>query len=101
MKHVLLSADSAPAVYSVPDVVADHLDDYCMEFCTTWLRQSPHAQKYRLENGVVCYNEKDFIEYLNTWLFPNEQSVLIEILDGVSTKREIPNKYRECIWFNF
>ena len=64
MKNVIISADGDRMVYPVPDIVADNLDEYCIEFCDKWLRTSPHAKKYRV-NGVLCYNERDFIEYLN------------------------------------
>lgn len=65
MKYVLLSADNSPSVYLVPDVVADDLIKYCFEFCQNWLRKSPDAKGFR-RDGVVCYDEKDFIDYLNT-----------------------------------
>ena len=55
-------------VYSVPDSVADRLDEYCLAF-TEWLYASPHARKYRIGGGL-CYNEADFISYLNRWIFP-------------------------------
>lgn len=41
MKNIVLSADGDRVVYSVPDVVADRLEDYCMEFCCHWLPDSP------------------------------------------------------------
>ncbi|MDR3091201.1 MAG: hypothetical protein LBU36_03230 [Clostridiales bacterium] len=100
MKLVLLSADSAPSVYSVPDIVAENLSEYCIEFCGKWLHTSEHAQKYRA-HGVVCYNEIDFVEYLNKWVFPNEHTTLAETLDGVNNASELPEKYRNLEWFNF
>lgn len=100
MKYVLLSADNNPSVYLVPDIVADNLRSYCIGFCDKWLRKSPHAKKYR-RNGGVCYNETDFIEYLNTWLFPNEKSIFIETLGWVESEKDIPQKYKEYERFNF
>jgi hypothetical protein len=47
MKYSLLSADNNPSVYLVPDIVADNLTKYCIEFCDIWLHESPHAKKYR------------------------------------------------------
>ena len=47
MKEVILSADGDSIVYLVPDVVAEHLMEYCLEFCSNWLRHSPDAEKYR------------------------------------------------------
>jgi hypothetical protein len=101
LKFVLLSADSAPSVYAVPDIVAENLSEYCMEFCAKWLRTSEHALKYRNPEGVCCYDEKDFVDYLNEWIFPSEPTVLIETLSEVSVQSEIPEKYRDLQWFNF
>lgn len=100
MKNVILSADGDCKVYAVPDAVADGLMDYCMEFCTKWLRTSPHAEKYR-KGVAVCYNEDDFIEYLNTWIFPNQKSKLVENLGWIESKKDIPQKYKNCPKFNF
>ena len=44
MKEVILSADGDSIVYLVPDAVADNLEDYCLEFCSNWLRNSPDAE---------------------------------------------------------
>jgi len=100
LKLVLLSADNAPSVYSVPDRVAENLREYCVEFCDKWLHTSEHAQMYRMLEGV-CYDEKDFIAYLNKWIFPNEPTTLIETLDKVNLESGIPEKYRDLEWFNF
>lgn len=35
MKNVLLSADSAISLFSVPDKVADNLEKYCLDFAVT------------------------------------------------------------------
>lgn len=76
MKRVILSADNDRKVYAVPDRVADDLEEYCLEFCTRWLRTSPHARQYRAYGGL-CYDERDFIDYLNRWVFPEEPSVFV------------------------
>lgn len=57
MKNVIISADGDRIVYSVPNIVADNLTEYCIEFCDKWLKTSPHAKKYRF-NGGLCYNER-------------------------------------------
>lgn len=49
----------------------------------------------------VCYNENDFIEYLNKWIFPDKPSVLIETIGWISSKADIPEKYKGCKCFNF
>lgn len=87
-------------VYLVPDVVAEHLEDYCLEFCCTWLRTSPHAEKYR-RGGGFCFNEADFIDYLNTWVFPEEPSRLVENLGWIEFDTPLPEGYRGCPEFNF
>ncbi len=100
MKNVVLSADGDRKVYSVPDVVADHLEEYCNEFCCVWLRTSPDAEKYRKKQGL-CYNEDDFIKYLNTYKFPEEPSVLVENLGWIDYDCLLPEKYRNYPDFNF
>ncbi len=45
MKNILLSADNEIGVFSVPDKVADNLEQYCLEFCCNWLHRSPKAAK--------------------------------------------------------
>lgn len=100
MKNIVLSADGDRKVYCVPDIVADNLTKYCTEFCTKWLQKSPHAKKYR-KCGGVCYNEEDFIEYLNTWVFPNEESVFVENLGWIDFQSKLPAPYTDCPEFNF
>ena len=100
MKLVLLSADNAPSVYAVPEKVAENLSKYCMEFSAEWLYTSEHAQKYRTTKGV-CFDETDFVDYLNEWIFPNEPTILIETLPGNYAQLKVPEKYRNLEWFNF
>jgi hypothetical protein len=100
MENVLLSADSVLSVYSVPDAVATNLKEYCTEFCNKWIWESPHAEEYRKLIGV-CYNEKDFIKYLNKWVFPDNPSELVETLEAVWDAEGVPDKYKQCEWFNF
>ncbi len=95
----MISADNNPSVYSVPNIVADNLKEYCMEHFYKWLDQSPKAKKYRIGGGY-CFDETVFIEYLNI-IFPNEKSVLIETLGWIKNERDIPNRYKGCEWFNF
>ena len=108
MKYVMLSADSVPSIYSVPNAVADNLKEYCCTFCDKWLRESPDAAEHRTAMGVA-YNEDDFIKYLNKWLFPDEPSMLVETLDwsvindAINGRGapQLPERYKECEWFNF
>lgn len=100
MKNVVISADGDRKVYAVPDIVANDLAKYCMEFCTAWIWNSPDAKKYRTHGGV-CYNEEDFIEYLNTYLFPMEKSVLVKNLGFVDFHAKLPAPYCDYPQFNF
>ena len=103
MKQVLLSADGEISVFSVPDEVADHLDRYCRDFCDGWLRKSPDARKYyRKENGWsgLVYDETDFIDYLNQYVF-REKSSLIQTLHGVYGEKDLPAEYADLPYFNF
>jgi len=83
----------------VPDTVADNLNKYCGEFYK-WLLKSPHAEKYRIGRGV-CYNEGDFIDYLNMWIFPDNPSLYVETLGNIRDASDVPQKYKHCKWFNF
>lgn len=100
MKQVILSADGPKTVYVVPAQVAEHLRKYCIEFADGWLRDSPDAEKYRI-NGVVCFDERDFIEYLNTYLFPETKSFAVCQLGFVERNEELPEQYRCLPTFNF
>lgn len=100
MKNIVISADGDRKVYSVPDVVANDLQKYCNEFCNEWIWSSPCAKKYRTRNGV-CYNEDDFIDYLNTYLFPNEKSVFVKNLGWVDFDSKLPAPYCDYPKFNF
>lgn len=103
MKNVLLSADSEISVFAVPDEVADNLEKYCLEFCCHWLYESPDAAKYRVKIGNmvgVCYTEKDFIDYLNNYIF-DEQSHLVAAFPNVYAEDELPKEYIGLPYFNF
>ena len=100
MKKVILSADGDSVIYAVPDEVADNLDKFCIEFCDKWLHTSPQARKYRTEHGV-CYNESDFIEYLNRFRFPGQKSVLVKNIGWTELGADLPEEYRDYPYFNF
>ena len=99
MKNVILSADGSSKVYSVPDAVADDLEHYCQDF-SNWLYESPDAAKYH-DGAGVCYDEADFIEYLNTWVFPEQPCVFVADLGVIRWNWLTPFKYRRCPRFKF
>lgn len=103
MKRVLLSADGEISVFNVPDEVADNLEQYCLEFCRDWLHKSPNAEKYRTKMGDVigvCFNEKDFIDYLNQYIC-KEASTLITTFENVYDTNKLPKEYITLPYFNF
>lgn len=100
MKKVLLSADGDSIVYLVPDAVADNLEEYCLEFCSKWLRYSPDAEKYR-KDGALYYTERDFIDYLNVYVFPDCKSKMVENLGWTDLGDNLPERYKDYPYFNF
>lgn len=100
MKEVILSADGDSILYLVPDVVAENLEEYCLEFCSNWLRNSPDAEKYR-KGGFLCYSESDFIDYLNNHIFPDCESKMIKNLGWTDFGENLPVEYKEHPYYNF
>ena len=100
MKEEILSADGDSIVYLVPDGVAYNLEDYCLEFCSNWLRNSPDAEKYR-NDGILCYTEKDFIDYLNVYVFPDCESKMLKNLGWTDLRDNLPAEYKDYPYFNF
>ena len=99
MRYILLCADSPLTVWQVPNAVAENLAKYCADF-DKWLHESPDAEKYRTGQGV-CYTERDFIDYLNACVFPDEPSFPVENLGWITKKKQIPEGYRKCPSFSF
>ena len=100
MKEVIISADGDSKVYLVPDVVANDLNKYCIEFCDKWMRTSPNAKKYKMK-GVYCFSEEDFIHYLNEDVFPNQKSLIVKNLGWTDLGSNLPDEYKEYPYFNF
>lgn len=100
MKEIILSADGDSFLYLVPDIVADNLCEYCLEFCDNWIWSSPDAEKFRKGLGV-CYKESDFVDYLNKYIFPEQKSKLIKNLGWTNLGKNIPPKYKNLPYFNF
>ena len=99
MKKVILSADGPCSVYEVPDKVANNLHQYCLDFCD-WVHRSPTTKRI---SGIVCFDETNFIDYLNNVVNPNylEKSRLIKELGYIDDIDELPEKYRKLPHFNF
>ena len=100
MKEVIISADGDSMVYLVPDTVADNLSRYCTFFCDKWMKKSPNAWKYKTAGGY-CYQEADFIDYLNEYVFPDQKSVFVKNLGWTDLGRNLPSAYQHHPYFNF
>lgn len=100
MKKVILSADGDSVVYSVPDEVANNLNKYCIIFCDKWMKTSPDEKKYKIKGGY-CYNEADFIDYLNAYIFPDQKSKFIKNLGWTDLGKNLPLEYQNHPYFNF
>lgn len=101
MKNIIINADGDRMLYFVPDAVADNLKEYCYKFIK-WMENDPKAVKYRVPHKggyALCYDESDFIEYLNTECFPKEQSSLVKSLGAFDMT--IPKEYEKVPKFNF
>ena len=100
MKEIILSSDGDSIVYLVPDAVADELNKFCIFFCDTWMKTSPNAKKYKI-NGCYCFDEADFIDYLNEYVFPEQKSLFIKNLGWTNASRNLPAEYKDHPYFNF
>lgn len=100
MKEIILSSDGESIVFLVPDVVAENLREYCVEFSRNWLWNSPDAKRYH-KGGGVCYDESTFIDYLNHFIFPNEQSMMVKNLGWTELGHKLPPEYANHPYYNF
>lgn len=102
MKEILISHDDKVLMYSVPDEVADNLDEYCWEFAANWIWKDPNGAKLLKEikgTKVAVYGAPDFIDYLNEWVFPKQKSEFIKQLDYYDY--ELPAEYEKYPRYNF
>lgn len=102
MKEVILSADGDMSLYLVPADVADNLATVANEFASNYVwhgEKSGRVLKLCGEQYVACFNVEDFIEYLNTALYPDKLSKKLKIL--CSFDDEVPEKYKRVPYYNF
>ena len=100
MKKVILRTSNVSAVYLVPDPVAENLEQYCVEFCDSWRWKSPDAAKYRGRDGLR-YDESDFIDYLNQYVFTDENSRFIQDISEINFRKKLPKEYEDLPCFLF
>lgn len=102
MKEVILSHDSEAKIYLVPDEVADNLAKYCWDFAADWVWHGPENKRFLKDiRGLTCaiFGDADFIDYLNRWAFPEQQSILIKGLGCYDY--EVPEEYKDYPQYNF
>ena len=80
--------------------MANDLNKYCIEFFDKWMKTSPNAKKYKI-NGGYCFNEEDFIYYLNEYVFREQKSVFVKNLGWTDLESNLPDEYKEYPYFNF
>ncbi len=98
MKPVILSADNELKVYLVPDFVAKDFERLCTEFH----RNPPGKLWMRLRGREgYCFDETDFVAYLNETLCGEEKCVFVETLGWDYNRKKWPEKYRKCKHYNF
>ena len=92
MTYILLSADNYPSVYLAPQKLVDNFHKYVNRF-DEWLVKSPNASDLRTIEGH-CFDESDFVRYLNTEVFIETPLVFFEKIESL-------DKYENCFNFNF
>ena len=98
MKPVILSADNELKVYLVPDAVAENFE----RLCTAFHRNPPKKLLVRLRGTTgYCFDETDFIAYLNEEVCGEEKCVFVENLGWDYARKKWPEKYRKCPHYNF
>ena len=100
MKKVILGTEQVWAVYEVPDPVAENLEQYCLDFCENWLYSSPDAAGYRTRGGL-CYDQSDFIDYLNQFIFPEKPSQWVKEIQEGNFRKNLPKEYPKLPRFIF
>ncbi|MBE5867679.1 MAG: hypothetical protein E7293_01765 [Lachnospiraceae bacterium] len=102
MKEVILSADGDLSLYLVPADVADNLAMVANEFAFNYVWHGKKSGKFLKlcgEQYGAVFDEEDFIEYLNTVLYPEKPSRKIKTLCSFDDK--VPEKYARVPYYNF
>ncbi len=103
MKEVILSADGELSLYLVPADVADNLATVANEFAFNYVWHGEKSGKFlRLcgEQYGAVFDETDFIEYLNTVLYPDKPSIKLKTFQAADDE-EVPEEYRKYPYYNF
>ncbi len=97
-----MSADGDLSLYLVPADVADNLAVVANEFAFNYVWFSEKRGKFLKLKGEqygAVFNEEDFIEYLNTVLYPEKPSKKLKTLCDFDD--EVPEEYKRVPYYNF
>ena len=103
MKEVVLSADGDLSLYLVPADVANNLAAVANEFASCYVWHGEKSGKFLKlcgEQYGAVFDETDFIEYLNTVLYPDKPSKKIKTFQSADDE-EVPEEYRKYPYYNF
>ena len=98
-----MSADGDLSLYLVPADVADNLADVANEFAINYVWHGENSGKFLKLCGkqyVAYYTEEDFIEYLNTVLYPDKPSKKLKTFKAADDE-DVPEEYRKYPYYNF
>ena len=103
MKEVVLSADGDLSLYLVPADVADNLAAVANEFAFNYVWHGEKSGKFLKlcgEQYGAVFDETDFIEYLNTVLYPDKPSKKLKTFKAADDE-DVPEEYRKYPYYNF
>ena len=103
MKEVVLSADGDLSLYLVPADVADNLATVANEFASNYVWHGEKSGKFLKlcgEQYGAVFDETDFIEYLNTVLYPDKPSIKLKTFQAADDE-DVPEEYRKYPYYNF
>ena len=103
MKEVVLSADGDLSLYLVPADVADNLATVANEFASGYVWHGEKSGKFLKlcgEQYGAVFDETDFIEYLNTVLYPDKPSKKLKTFKAADDE-DVPEEYRKYPYYNF
>ena len=103
MMDVILSHDGEAILCRVPSEVAQNLDSFCLDFASSWVWHGPEngwfLRSFGEEQVGAIFGTADFIDYLNRWIYPEEDSRIVKGLGCFAD--ELPEAYTHLPRYNF
>ena len=84
--------------------VADNLATVANEFAFNYVWHGEKSGKFLKlcgEQYAACFTEEDFVEYLNTVLYPDKPSKKIKVIGCYGDGKDLPEEYKGIPYFNF